>query len=321
MPPTLSAGSQTSSSRRPAPARTIGTDYAVRTHIAPHIGRYALAKLTPQHIASLLATLGEARKADGTPRYKATTIRRTREVLRNALNQAVKWNLIPRNVVLLVDGPKAEKYDARFIERAEAERLLQAAQADPKLDALVTVALLLGLRKGEALGLRWVDVDWTLRRLTIRRALVESDNRLQLADTKTAGSVRTVPLPQQAIRALERHRARQAEARLLAGGRWQDQGLVFPSSIGTPWNPHNVLRLFGPLIEQAGLGELRFHDLRHTYASLQLAAGTPVATVSKLLGHTSITTTVNLYGHLLEESKGAAADVMDRLFSGTDGSL
>lgn len=158
---------------------------------------------------------------------------------------------------------RAEKIQPLTVE--ESKQLLSAV-ADDRLFAFYAVALAMGLRRGEALGLRWDDIDFDTGVLHVRRALQYVDKQLAFVDPKTTRSRRSIPMPDVCIRALTAHRSRQAEERLAAGPRWTDHNLVFPSVIGTPLDPRNVSRRFIELCKVAGLRHIRLHDLRHTCA-------------------------------------------------------
>jgi integrase len=193
---------------------------------------------------------------------------------------------------------------------AQARQFLEAVRGD-KFEALYTVALALGLRRGEALGLRWEDIDWEKGTLTIRASLQRAEGKLQMLEVKTDRSRRVVKLPKLALQALKSHRTRQLEDRLLAGARWTEHGLVFPTGIGTPYDPRRLNEDFERALKRGGLPRIRFHDLRHSAATLLLAQGVPVKMISELLGHSTTRMTLDVYAHVLETMKQEAADSMD----------
>ncbi len=172
------------------------------------------------------------------------------------------------------------------------------------------------LRRGEALGLRWTDVDLDTSTLKVRTSLQRVDGRLQLVEPKTARSRRTIALPQSAIIALRHHRVRQLQERLLAGQRWHDTGMVFTTTIGTPLDPRNVYRHFQRALAEAGLPQKRFHDLRHTCATLLLAQGVHPRGVMDILGHSQIALTMDTYSHVIPALQREAAGRMDALLAG-----
>ncbi|HSH77958.1 MAG TPA: site-specific integrase [Herpetosiphonaceae bacterium] len=296
--------------KEPATYRT----YAglVRKHLIPALGHHQLGRLAPQHVQAMLTA-----KSTGDLAGKPCTLQRLRDVLRNALNQALRWGLVTRNVAALVDPPHYQPPEVQPFTPEEAQAFLVAAKGD-RLEALYTVVLAVGLREGEALGLRWEDVDLTKGLIRVRKQVQRIDGKLQLKDIKTAKRKRsrTVSLPPVLLAALRSHRTRQLEERLLAGGRWRDWDLVFPSTIGTPLDARNVLRRFQKLVATAGLPHQRFHDLRHCCASLLLAQGVPPRVVMEILGHSDIRLTMNTYAHVMPVLQREAADLMEAFLTG-----
>lgn len=274
----------------------------VRKHIVPALGTVALAKLTPSHINRLYRT----KLAEGlAPR----TVLHLHRLLHCALRDAIRYGLLGRNVTEAVDPPRVSRFPIRPLSQADAQRLLVAADAEP-LGALLTLALLTGAREGELLALRWEDIDWEHRQVHIQGTLFEG----HILEPKTDRSRRTIALTDRALAALRRRRAVQAQARLHAGALWQERGLIFTTRFGTPLLPQNVLRRwYYPLLSRLGLPRIRFHDLRHTCASLLLAQRTPVKTVQETLGHASASTTLDIYGHLYEGEQRSALERLDAL--------
>ena len=185
-----------------------------------------------------------------------------------------------------------------------------------RLEALYSVATALGLRQGEALGLRWQDVDLDERRLRVRVQLQRVDGTLQPVELKTTKSRSTVDLPNVVVDALRGHRVRQLEDRLRAGDLWHESDLVFTTSVGTPLDRHNVTRYFQRILKGLEMKPKRFHDLRHTTASLLLAQGVPLHEVSAIVGHSGIQITSDIYGHLYEQRRREIADGMDAFLRG-----
>jgi integrase len=288
------------------------TSYAqlIRLHLAPELGRISLAKLSPQEVQELL---NRKLAAGLSPR----TVQYLHAVLRRALNQAVKWGLVPRNVATLVDPPRVQRADVRPFTPEEARAFLGAVQGD-RLEALYTVALAIGLRQGEALGLRWQDVDLEAGALSVRTALQRVDGRLQLVEPKSATSRRTIALPQIASITLRAHRSNQLQERLFAGESWQESGLVFTTRLGKPLIARNVFRAFQRVLARAGIPHQRFHDLRHTCATLLLAQGIHPRVVMEILGHSQISLTMNTYSHVVPTLQKEAAIRMDDLLKRAD---
>ena len=238
------------------------------------------------------------------------TVLHLRAVLRRPLNLAQRWGLVPRNVASLVDAPRVPAYDVRAMAPSQAGAFLDTVRGD-RLEALFTVALAVGLRQGEALGLQWGDVDLSAGTISVHRALQRVDGKLRLVEPKTPSSRRTVPLPPTVLVALRTHRTRQAEERLWAGSRWHDTDLVFTTTIGTPLDGTNVTHHLHQLLGRAGMPQLRFHDLRHACASLLLAQGVHPRVVMEILGHSSIGLTMNTYSHVIPSLRHEAATRME----------
>jgi integrase len=205
-----------------------------------------------------------------------------------------------------------------FLSPEEARSFLEAIRGD-RLEALYTVALAIGLRPGEALGLRWQDVDLEAGSLRIQVALQRIDGKLVVDELKTHRSRRSLALPQFAITALQAHQSRQDVERKAAGERWEAQGLVFSTRLGRPLGQRNVIRCFRRTLKKAGIAHRRFYDLRHTCASLLLVQGVHPRVVMEILGHSQIGLTMNTYSHVVPQLQQDAARRMDSLFTGDDG--
>jgi integrase len=279
----------------------------IRLHLSPDLGRIVLAKLSPQDVQEFI---NRKQAAGLSPR----TVQYLHAVLRAALNRALKWGIIPRNVATLVDVPNVRRKPTRFLPPEEAKRFLDSIRGD-RLEALYAVALAIGLREGEALGLRWKDINLETGVLTVQVELQRVDGKLQLKILKTEHSRRSISLPQFAIAALRAHRARQLEERLQAGELWADHGLVFTTVLGKPLDSRNVVRRFKRALQQADLPDQRFYDLRHTCASLLLVQGVHPRVVMEILGHSQISLTMNTYSHVAPQLQGEAAQRMDALFT------
>ncbi|MBA2472744.1 MAG: site-specific integrase [Pseudonocardiales bacterium] len=196
---------------------------------------------------------------------------------------------------------------------AEATTFL-AAIREHRLYALFGVAIALGMRPGEALGLRWEDVDLVEGTITMAMQLQRVAGKLRHDETKTDDSTRMVALPQPRVRALRRHRAQQAADLLGAGDLWTDSDLVFTTRKGTPTEPRNINRTFDALVKRAGGQRIRFHDLRHSCATLLFAQGVDLQTIRDLLGHSSIGVTSAIYVDVLREVQRDAVDRLGHLF-------
>lgn len=292
-------------SARPATSR--GYESKIRVHIVPAIGGVKVARLTPQRLQLLF---NEKLASGLSPR----TIHHLRAILRAALADAVKWGLATRNAADLVDPPRVPHEEVRALSPAEAQSMLFAVEGD-RLEALYSVALALGLRQGEALGLRWEDIDLDGGTLRVSQSLQRIDKAFQFVEPKTSRSRRTLALPSIASAALRAHRTKQLQERLAAGPMWEEHGLVFARANGKPLHGSNVTREFQRMLERAGLRRLRFHDMRHACASLLIAQGVHPRVVMEVLGHSQIGITMNLYSHVLPEAQRQAAAQMDAVLT------
>ncbi len=279
----------------------------VKLHAIPVIGKRRLAQLSPQDVQALLTQ----KMAEG---LAPATVLQLRAVLRKALGQALRWGLVGRNVAALVDPPRMQRAEIQPFTPEQARTFLPAVQGD-RLEALYTVAVALGLRQGEALGLHWQDVDLEAGTLRVRVALQIIDKQPRFVEPKTVKSRRTIDLPPVTVAALRRHKARQLEERLRAGTAWQDWGLVFTTSIGTPLDGTNVRHYFARILKRAELPRIRFHDLRHTCASLLLAQGVHPRMVMEILGHSQIGLTMNTYSHVMPTLRQEVAAQMEAILA------
>ncbi|MEU4540314.1 tyrosine-type recombinase/integrase [Streptosporangium sp. NPDC023825] len=279
----------------------------VRLHLKPGLGRHKLTALTVAHVDALW----QAKRA----KYKPNSVRIMRAVLRKALGQAEREGLVARNVAALSMPPRLNTDEGRTLTIDQSHKLLDEV-AEHRMGALVLLALVFGLRRGEALGLMWSGFDPEARTLRVAHAVKRIKNRtpgaerktkLVITELKTRKSRRTLCLTPELVDALKRHRAVHNAERLQAGEEWTEHGLIFPSMLGNPSDPDTFSHLFSKLAQKAGLGHWHPHELRHSGASLMLAQGTPLHVVSDVLGHASIAITKDVYGHLMEGDKRAAS--------------
>jgi integrase len=285
-----------------------GYESIVRVRVLPRIGRKPLAKVSPLDLQALYTDLADAGLS---PR----SIHHTHRVLHRAFGQAVRWNLVARNPCDGTQAPRAARSEMKVWTPEEAEAFLASTREHPA-HALYVLALTTGMRQGELLGLKWADVDLGAGVLAVRRTLQRQRGRgLVFEEPKTAKSRRSIRLSQRAIAALRAHHDRQAFDRRAAGGEWQDQDLVFCDATGGPLDPSYQTATFKRATAVAGLSTIRFHDMRHTAATILLSRGVHVKLVSELLGHATIVLTLDTYSHLIPAMHGDAAAAMDAVFS------
>lgn len=270
----------------------------VRLHIVPKLGKITLAQLQPAHVQGLYAAM----QASG---LAPKTIRNAHGVLRAALGKAVAWGLVPRNVFALATPPKSQSPEFRTLTVEEAKQLGRATQGN-RWAPMLLLALTTGLRRGELLGLKWADIDFGAGVLQVRRQY-ERDGAFS---TPKASSQRRLDLAPAEVSALEIQRAAQGRNRERYGDRYVDQDLVFATHQGRPLMHRNVFREFKRLLRKAGLPEIRFHDLRHTNATLVLGQGAHPKVVQERLGHSQVGITLNTYSHVLP---GLGREAIERL--------
>jgi integrase len=281
----------------------------IRKHIVPDIGPVRLDKLTPQQVQSLL----NAKIKAG---LSAQTVVNIRTVLRSALAQALKWGLVARNAAALVDPPRIVRPTAYALKADESRALLEAARGQ-QFEAIYLLALTLGMRRGEILGLSWAEIDFENRILRVSQALQRLETGLSITEVKTERSRRSLAMPESVVRTLKTRRARQLEERLKGGSKWQETGLVFTNPNGGPLEPITLHRDYKRLLKAANLPvATRFHDLRHSAASLLLAEGVQLRVIMELLGHSSIALTANTYSHVMPAAMRDVAKKMDAIMGG-----
>ena len=275
----------------------------IKNHIKPHLGGVPLQKLAVIHIQGLYGAMDRAGKS-------AETIRLAHAVLRRALKQGVRWRLVPYNACADVDRPRVAKADIAPLDAEQAARLLKAASED-RLSAVFTLAIAAGMRSGELFGLQWPDVDLKAGVAMVTHTLTELHGELFLTEPKTAKGRRCINLPAVAIDALKKHRSR-----MLAEGHG-DVPWVFCDTQGGPLRrSHFRKRVFKPLLKKAGVPDIRFHDLRHTSATLLLSAGIHPKVVQERLGHSQISVTLDTYSHVLPTLQLEAANKLDSILRG-----
>ncbi len=311
-----------------------GYEGVVRLHLIPGLGRKRLDKLTAQDVRMFITRtrqecqcckLGWDAQRDHPrccvrldrqcceSRLSARMVQSIHAVLRNALESAVREEIIQRNVARLVQVPAPRYKINRGLAAEQAKATLKAA-AGHRLGALYVLALFLGLRRGELLGLRWADVDLDGAKLEVVQTLQRVGGSLRLVPPKTEDSARTVPLPPVCVEALREHKKRQFAERSEAWPDWDDHGLVFPSRRGTPIEPDNLRRSWYTIRKAAGLGQTRFHDLRHTCVTLLLDLGVPPHVARDIVGHSDIEVTMTIYAHVsLEEKRKALGKLGEAL--------
>ena len=263
-----------------------------KTHIiGSQLGALGLKKINPPAVERFMLALRKAGKSD-------STVRQVYTIARTILDAAVRDGLLARNPVAAVKRPKVTASEATYLSPAQVAALLKAAEPSryaPLFELLVST----GLRRGEALALRWSDVDLTNHLARVRGTLSRVDGELVVTAPKSERSNRTIPLSVPAASVLKAVKVRQAAERLRAGSVWVDTGYVFTTETGEPCDPRNALRALKVAATATGLDDgIGLHTLRHSAASVMLSAGVPLKVVSDLLGHSGISVTADVYGHV-----------------------
>jgi integrase len=279
-------------------------EYLIRCHVQPVLGAKELQKIRRLEVQMLITGMREKG-------LSAKTVRETYRVLKRVLQQAVDWDMRVDNPALKVEIPKKVHNEMKFLSDEQAQKFLREASKD-RLGVLFHFALKTGMRPGEYLALRWSDVDLKNKRVTVQRALVESeDEDFGFAEPKTARGRRTIPLSESLVSLLEQHRKEQPDAHRFT------HNLIFPSTKGTPISRRNLERRnFKTILRNAKLPDMRLYDLRHTHATLLLMAGENPKVVSERLGHANVAFTLETYTHVLPSMQEGATERLEKILKG-----
>lgn len=272
-----------------------------RVHIIPHVGHQRIDRLQPEHVERMYTAMASAGLAPA-------TILQTHRLLSRALKIALQRGRVGRNVCTLVDAPSVPQTEIEPLTVADARKILTTANTR-RNGARWAIALALGLRQGEALGLQWSDLDFEGGTLTVRRALQRQRGQgLVLVEPKSRSGRRTIALPAPIVALLRSHQTAQAAERLHAGSEWQDLDFVFAQQTGAPIDSRADRREWDQLLKDAGVRPARLHDARHTAATTLLLMGVPARVVMQILGHSQIGLTLGTYSHVVPELATDAAD-------------
>jgi len=278
-------------------------------HLLPGLGHYQLQSLTIDQVQAFYAKKQQEGLSPG-------TLRLLHAILLTAFKDAMKWRKLSFNVCENVTLPRMSKRDVNPLDQEEAKRLLTVAKGG-SLECLLTLALVTGMRLGELLALRWSDINFDGELLQVCHTVdfIQGYGFVE-TEPKTESSKRILALPQVALNALKQQRATQLEARLKVGSAWQDQGLVFTNEHGSYLGRSWVHLTFKKLLKQANLPTMRFHDLRHSAATILLSKGVNAKVVQEILGHANISMTLGIYAHVLPAMQRDAMGGMDDVFGG-----
>jgi integrase len=276
----------------------------IRLHLKPALGHLPLARLHQRDLQQMYTAM--------LAHSSATTVNHAHTVLHTALQHGLRMGYVARNPASLATPPRKRSFEVVALTVDEAQRFLRAAAGD-RLEALFYVALYTGMRQGELLALRWSSVDLDHGLIQVRGSLRRMHGTLTFGQPKTSRSRRLVAIPDTVIDVLRTHHVRQAQERLRAGAAWQDLDLVFPNQVGGPLEAQNMVRRhFRPILMRAGLRQVRFHDLRHSAATLLLSIGTHPSIVQELLGHSAVAVTLDTYSHVTPNMQRDAVAALHR---------
>ena len=288
----------------------------VRLYLVPAVGALKAESLRPAHVESALTVwISGGRNDREKGQLSSRSVKHVFDTLKTALRWGVRMGILARNVALSVEPPRVEGREMQALDLAGVAAVLRAADGT-ELFLPIMIAIGTGLRRGELLALRWGDVDLDAGRLSVRRSVEMVDGELRVKPPKTTRSARTLSIATTIVEALRRHRASQNERRLLLGLGRDEDGWIFDRADGAPWNPGAFTLAFARFIANADVPKVRFHDLRHSHATLSLAAGTDLKTISSALGHSAISVTANTYLHAVESLQRDHANRLDGVLRG-----
>jgi len=281
----------------------------VECHIAPHIGSMKLQKLTGSQVNALYAKLAESARKDGKTGLSPMTIHHIHACLHKACKDAVRWSHITRNPLDAADPPRKKGDGTKEMQTWTREQLkaFLDAVADDRLSPLWHLIAMTGMRRGEAIGLRWSGVDLENARLSVRRALIPINREVVVSEPKTAKGRRVIALDPTTVEVLKGQAARQLDEQKDWEETWIGTGLVFTQENGAALDPESVSRYFRQAVKKSMLPQIRLHDLRHTHATLALQAGIHPKVVSERLGHATVSITLDTYSHAIPAMQEKAA--------------
>lgn len=290
-----------------SPTTVGGYKTNIERHIIPNIGHIPIQQLQPVQIKKMYDKLSSTKAGNNKEGLSAKSIRYIHVNLREALQHAFKMQLIERNPADFVTIPKVKKYHAEVYDEQEVVGLLQKAKGSI-LEVPICLAVGVGLRRGEILGLKWQSIDFDNKRLKVESNLIYAEKELIFHEPKTESGLRTVSIPDEIIEILKKHRIKQKEYKLMFGTEYKNMDIVCCNEDGSPIIPGNLSHRFARFLKRNKLKHIRFHDLRHTNASLMLKYGVPAKVASSRLGHSGIGITLDLYSHIYTEVENEAAN-------------
>ncbi len=289
----------------------------IRNHIKPEIGNIKLKDLEARQIQELLNYKLEDGKVNGEGGLSVRTVKYIYQTLHTALEQAIKERLIPSNVCKPVEIPKGqEEKELKVWDDQQVRGFLKKAKCS-RFYMLFYLALNTGMRRGELLGLRWKDIDFKKNRINVRKQIVRTDKGLISKKLKTKAGKRAIPITDETVKELNSHKIKQSEYKLALGEEYnKKEDLVNCLEDGNPINPRSLYRVYKKIIKETkGLHDIRLHDTRHTFSTLFLEKGGNIKVLQQILGHSSITMTIDTYSHVNEEMLNNATNIMESMYN------
>lgn len=294
-----------------SPTTIVGYQVNIERHIKPYIGHIRLKELKPQHISSLYEKLLAEGRTDGKGGLSAKSIRYVHRNLKQALQNAVNLKIISYNPAASVTLPRVKKFRSEVYDENELIKLLTAVQGTD-MEVPVTIDVVLGIRRGELLALKWSDVDLEGKKIQIKNNLISTTSTgIVIRDTKTESSRRTITIPEFIVNFLKKHFQEQQKIRDALGGSYNEQNLICCNINGKPYCPKYFSNKFRKFLAKKGLKRIRLHDLRHSNATLMLLYGVPAKIAAQRLGHSSVSVTLDIYSHVLQDMQNEVSDQIE----------
>lgn len=283
-------------------------------HIKPYLSNILLENLKPLHLQNFYEEKLKNGKLDGKGGLSERTVLALHRIIHSALEQAVKWQLVIRNVAECVEPPKAKKFEAKFLTDKQTEELIHKAK-NTDIYIPIMLAIYTGARRGEILGLNWDNVDLEKGIIKIIDNLCATKNGLIIKQPKTKSGIRTIAISKSLITILRAHKVNQMKNKIRLGKHYQDNNMVCCYEDGHLFNPKRFSAKFNELLQKNELPIIRFHDLRHSHASLLVKMGVQPKEISSRLGHSNIGITMDYYSHLYEEADREVANMFEKLIN------
>lgn len=291
-----------------SPTTVYSYEVIINNHIIPIMGNIKLTDLKPIIINEYYNNKLES--------LSGRTVLHHHRMLRKALQDAVNWQIIRDNPCDSVEPPKAKKYRPDVYDKEDIKKLIIAISGH-ELEAHISLALFLGLRRGELLALKWSDINYEHSTITIQRNLVIANSKLLLKEPKTEDSTRTIVLTPEILEILRKHKINQKEQKLKFGKYYTDSNFIFTKENGENINPGSFSHTFADFLKKNNLRHIRLHDLRHTNATLMLMSNVPAKIASARLGHSNISTTLDIYSHVLKDMEKEVSDTISGIIFST----